>query len=197
MSATIAFHLCLYLLWNAQLVRKDSFSVCNAIWTQGNSGPEKRVITECLESLKSLHSLESLEMVRFPFLHTVGASRICRISRSLESLEKGLFWKDPFSKTPLFRSWAIRAFLSCMTCLRLTKIDNKKTDRHRQKLTEICWEPPQHSKRMRDESRERKEHRKKKRVNKIFTGLSRDFGGNFVYVLFLPHKEGPETKKNT
>ena len=29
-------------------------------------------------------------------------------------------------------------------------------------------------------------------VNKIFTGVSRDFGGDFVYVFFLPHKEWPE-----
>ena len=35
----------------------------------------------------------------------------------------------------------------------------------------------------------RKIHIKKKHVSKNFTGLSRDFGGNFVYVFFLPHKE--------
>ena len=26
----------------------------------------------------------------------------------------------------------------------------------------------------------------------MFTGLSRDFGGNFVYVFFLAHKDWPE-----
>ena len=33
------------------------------------------------------------------------------------------------------------------------------------------------------------ESRERKHLNKIFTGLSRDFWGNFVYVFFLPHKE--------
>ena len=33
------------------------------------------------------------------------------------------------------------------------------------------------------------ERTKTKKLNKAFTGLSRDFGGDFVYVFFLPHKE--------
>ena len=43
--------------------------------------------------------------------------------------------------------------------------------------------------------RKKKHIKRKKHVNKIFTGLSRDFGGDFVYVFFLPRKEWPE--KNT
>ena len=34
-----------------------------------------------------------------------------------------------------------------------------------------------------------KTHKEKVHVNKIFTGLSRDFGGDFVYVFVLPQKE--------
>ena len=33
-----------------------------------------------------------------------------------------------------------------------------------------------------------KTHKEKTR-KQFFTGLSRDFGGDFVYVFFLPHKE--------
>ena len=36
---------------------------------------------------------------------------------------------------------------------------------------------------------EKKTQKEKKHVNTIFTGLSRDFGANFVYVFFLPHRE--------
>ena len=42
-----------------------------------------------------------------------------------------------------------------------------------------------------------KKHIKKNHVNKNFTGLSRDFGGNSVYVFFLPHKEWPEKHTHT
>ena len=41
-----------------------------------------------------------------------------------------------------------------------------------------------------------KKHIKKKRENKFFTGLSRDFGGDFVYVFFLPHNEWKKKKLN-
>ena len=43
----------------------------------------------------------------------------------------------------------------------------------------------------------KKTHIKKKHVNKFFTGFSRDFGGDFVYVFFSPIRNDPEKKKNT
>ena len=40
--------------------------------------------------------------------------RISRISKSLESLEDGLCWKDPFSKRPLFPNPILREFFWCL-----------------------------------------------------------------------------------
>ena len=38
----------------------------------------------------------------------------------------------------------------------------------------------------------RKDSERKKHVNKISMGLSRDFGGDFVYVFFLPLRNDPK-----
>ena len=38
----------------------------------------------------------------------------------------------------------------------------------------------------------KKTHKEKKHLNKIFTGLSRDFGGDFVYVFFSPIRNDPK-----
>ena len=42
------------------------------------------------------------------------------------------------------------------------------------------------------ELRERKKHIKNKTHKQNFPGIVPGFWGNFVYVFFLPHKEGPE-----
>ena len=37
-----------------------------------------------------------------------------------------------------------------------------------------------------------KKHIKNKHINKVFMGLSRDFGGDFVYVFFSPIRNDPQ-----
>ena len=61
---------------------------------------------ESLESLKSLDSLEALENGRILlcFPQSGGSLETLESLNFLESQENGLFWKDPFSKRPLF--WA-------------------------------------------------------------------------------------------
>ena len=75
------------------------------------SGPEKGVITkgifsleESLESLQSLNALESLEndWILLCFPESGDSLNSLESLNSLKSLENGLFWKDPFSKRPLF-----------------------------------------------------------------------------------------------
>ena len=69
------------------------------------SGPEKGVITKGVfsleESLKSLDSLEILENGRNVLCFPQSGGSL-EYLESLNSLENGLFWKDPFSKRPLF-----------------------------------------------------------------------------------------------
>ena len=45
-------------------------------------------------------------------------------------------------------------------------------------------------------NRKRKNNKEQKHINKIFTGLSRDFGENFVYVFFSPIRNDPKQKKH-
>ena len=72
------------------------------------SGPEKGVITKGVfsleKSLESLNSLESLENGRnlLSFPQSENSLEALDSLNSLESPENGLFWKDPFSKRPLF-----------------------------------------------------------------------------------------------
>ena len=83
----------------------------------GLSGTEKGVIKKGAfsqeKSLKSLNSLESLEdgqrLLCFP--HSQGSLESLEIPNSPELLENGLFWKDPFSKRPLFPIPSLRSEL--------------------------------------------------------------------------------------
>ena len=81
------------------------------VFGSAKSGPEKRVITKgvfslekSLETLKSLNSLQSLENGRnlLSLPQSGGSLETLESLNSLESPENGLFWKDPFSKRPLF-----------------------------------------------------------------------------------------------
>ena len=85
------------------------------------SRPEKGVITkgvlsaeESLESLESLNSLKSLESLENgQILLCFPRSRISRIPKfSRMSRKWRLFWKDPFSKRPLFPNPTLSPFFS-------------------------------------------------------------------------------------
>ena len=94
------------------MLREDPFwpppcpSFLWSFFGAGKRGHYEKVFSpeESLESLKSLDSLESLEIGRIllSFPQSGGSLEYLKSLNSLESLENELFWKDPFSKRPLF-----------------------------------------------------------------------------------------------